>query len=345
MDIINQILSIIGALLVLNVFVFVHEFGHYYVAKKLHFRIVEFAIGFGPKIFKREKNGILYSVRALPLGGMCQFYGEDSAVEEAGSFNTQKIWKRVLVIAAGPAMNIITAFLFSILTVLAFGEYGAKKIESVQVDSPAQAAALQAGDIITAIDGHKLQLSDDATERILAASPGGIMLTFTRNGEEMQVFVQDIYNADSGHNILGIQMSYVRTRLGFFESVEAGVRLAWKMVESLVSFLGQLFTGGISTGDVMGPVGTISIIGMAVRTGLESVMRLAVLISINLGMINLVPFPGLDGFRLGMLGIEGIRKKPFPREKEGMVNFIGLMLLFAFIIVVTFGDIQRLWGS
>ncbi len=284
-------------------------------------------------------------MRAVPIGGMCQFYGEDSAVEETGSFNTQKLWKRALVIAAGPAMNILTAFLFAILTVLAFGEYGAKKIESVVADSPAQAAGLQTGDIITAIDGHKLLLSEDASAAILAASPDGVMLTFTRDETQIQVFAQDIYNSESGHNVIGIQMSHVRTRLGFFESVEAGVRLAWEMVRSLVSFLGQLFTGGVSAGDVMGPVGTISVIGLAVRTGLESVMRLAVLISINLGMINLVPFPGLDGFRIVMLGIEGIRKKPFPREKEGMVNFVGLMLLFAFIIVVTFGDIQRLWGS
>lgn len=344
-EVLLNILSILGALLVLGVLVTVHELGHFGAGRLLGFSIQEFAVGMGPKILSKERNGTLYSLRALPVGGMCKFYGEDEVPIDAKSFNAQKPWKRFLVVFAGPFMNLLFAYLFSLVTVLAYGNL-VPAIESV-IDQtrPAAVAGLEAGDILLAVDGDKIDYVTDAATKIAAASGPDIVLSIEREGQKMDILLKDVYDKTEGRNFIGINMITARKQYTFFEAWGESFRYVNSIVREMFSFLGGLFTTGVQQGDVMGPVGTISFLGQAVRTGFEIVLRLAVLLSVNLAIINLLPLPALDGGRLVFVIIEAIRKKPVPAEKEGMVHFVGIILLFGLIILLTFNDIRALVGG
>jgi len=305
----------------------------------LGFKILEFSIGMGPKIVGKEKNGILYCVRAFPIGGMCRFYGEDEAAKDSLSFNAHKVWKRFLVVLAGPMMNILCAVLFAVLTLLLYGEI-VPQVDSFSAEStPAQQAGMEPGDILYAIDGEKIQYYSQTTELIRAGNPDQMRVTVERDGEKKDLIVEQAYDEEKGYNTLGIMIRGVRKTFGFFEAIGASFGFVWSMILEMFAFLGSIFTVGIQQGDIVGPVGTIGIIGAVVRIGFENVLRLAVLLSVNLGIMNILPLPALDGGRLVFLAIEGIRGKPISAEKEGMVHFIGIILLFGLMIVLTFQDI------
>lgn len=343
-NIIVQALSILAALLLLSIFVMVHEYGHYKAGKLLGFRIDEFSIGMGPKLFGKKKNGTLFAVRLFPIGGMCRFYGEDEAEKDSGSFNAQRPWKRFLVLLAGPAMNLLFALVFAVIVLTAYGDYVAQ-VASVNQDSPAALAGMQTGDILYAVNGKRIQYVDDAVSKIRAVTTGDAVMTVLRAGQKVDLTVKNIYNAEAGHNQIGIQVETARRSYGFFGAAAASFPFVGSILKQMFEFLGGLFTHGVQQGQVAGPVGTVVIIGQAVRSGLESVLYLAVLISINLAVINLLPLPALDGGRLVFVAAEGVRGKPVSREKEGMVHFVGLLLLFALIIVLTYGDIRTLLGG
>ncbi len=341
----SEILSIIAALLLLSLFVMVHEAGHYGVGRLLGFKIQEFAIGMGPKIFGKEKNGILYAIRAFPIGGMCRFYGEDEEAKDNRSFGAQKAWKRFLVILAGPVMNLIFAFLFAVVALTAYGDIVPAVHSITEQGSPAQVAGMQPGDILYAVDGQRVEYYEDAVDKIRAVKGTDTVVTVIRDGEKKDIALHDIYNEKAGYNVIGINLTAARMPYRFFDAIGAAFPFVGSIVGEMFSFLGSLFTKGVQQGDVLGPVGTITYIGYAVRTGFETVLRLAVLISVNLAVINLLPLPALDGGRLAFLTVEGIRGKPISQEKEGMVHFIGIVLLFALIIILTFNDIKTMLGG
>lgn len=342
-DLLAKILSIIAALLLLSVLVMVHEFGHYSIGRLLRFKIKEFAIGMGPKLFGREKHGILYAVRAFPIGGSCKFHDEDEAISDITSFGAQKVWKRAAVIFAGPLMNILFAVILAIASLSIFGDI-VPAVYSVS-DGPAALAGMQEGDILIAVDGAQVRHYNDAVAKIRAANSLGAVITVERSGTQVDLNVFDLYNEEAGYNVLGITLTGARRSYSFFEAAGAAVPLIGTIIGEIFEFLGGLFSRGVQQGELLGPVGTISFIGAAVRVGLESVLRLAMLISVNLAIINLLPLPALDGGRLAFLALEGVRGKPIPQEKEGMVHFVGIMLFFALIIVLTYSDIRLMWGK
>jgi len=344
-NIIAQVLSIIAALLLLSIFVMVHEYGHYKVGRLLGFRIDEFAIGMGPKLFGKEKNGTLYAVRLFPIGGMCRFYGEDETEKDSGSFNAQKPWKRFLVLLAGPAMNLLFALLFAVIALTAYGDYVPGVDSIAKQDGPAALAGMQAGDILYAVNGSHIRYYEDAVDQIRAVKDNDAVITVLRQGQKMDLAVENIYNAEVGYNQIGINIMPVRQPYTFFGAVGAAFPFVGSIIQEMFGFLGGIFTKGVQQGDVLGPVGTIGVIGTAVRSGLEPVLRLAVLLSVNLAVINLLPLPALDGGRLVFVAAEGLRGKPISREKEGMVHFVGILLLFALIIVLTYGDIRTMLGG
>lgn len=336
------VLSIIAALLLLCILILVHELGHFGVGKLLHFEILEFSIGMGPKILKKEKNGILYSLRAFPIGGMCQFYGEDEEIRDGLSFNAQKVWKRFLVIVAGPAMNILFALLLAVITLVSFGDYVPQVHQAPLQGTPAYAAGIQQGDIIYAINGDKIDFYNQTVASIRAMKGDSAVVTVEREGRRVNLEVADFYNQEMGYNYLGVSIAAVRKKFGFFEAVGHSFAFIGSIIREMFVFLGSIFTAGIQSGDVVGPVGTISYIGQAIRMGLEMVFRMAILLCVNLGIMNLLPIPGLDGGRLVFLVIEGIRGKALPPEREGIVHFIGFALMMALVVVLTYQDIVML---
>ena len=167
-------------------------------------------------------------------------------------------------------------------------------------------------------------------------------ITVQRDGELIDLIVRDFYNEAEGRNLIGITYGYGRERYGLFQAVGASFRYVWDIFVEMARFIGSIFTQGVQEGDVVGPVGTVTIIGQAVRTGFETVLYLAVLISVNLAFMNLLPLPALDGGRLVFLIIEAIRRKPVPPEKEGMVHFAGLVLLMLLMVYLTVSDVRGL---
>ncbi len=341
----STILSILAALLLLSVIVTIHEFGHYITGRLLGFSIVEFAVGMGPVIVKKEKNGIQYSLRALPIGGMCRFYGEDAEVRDAKCFHAQVWWKRLIVVLSGPVMNFLFAILISIVTLASYGDFVPSIVEVGDVSAPAHIAGMQPGDVITAVGGKRVNYYAETVPLILAVEGDDVAITVERGGKTVVCQLHDIYNEEAGKNLIGITIEPVRMRFGFFRSIGMSFGYVWSMVTETFSFFGRLFQGNVQSTDVAGPVGIIAYISEAVRFGFETVLRFAVMISMSLGIMNLLPLPALDGGRAVFMVIEGIRGKAIPPEKEGFVHFAGLILLFGLIIFLTYNDIVNLIGG
>ncbi len=340
----STILTIVVGLLVLTVLVLVHEMGHYFVGRACDIRIEEFAVGFGPKLLSKVKNGIRYSIRALPLGGFVQFYGEDQNVEnEPRAFNNRSVWRRFLTLLAGPFMNIVFAVIITIFVLTLFGDY-VPVIAKVETNMPAAQAGLMVGDRIVGVNGKSVDFSMEFSLGFLQAEEAGdsISLSVERNGQIKNLNVPFIESADGSGRIIGITYVNERTKFGFFEACALSFKWLFLIIVQMVQFLGGLIFRWQGAGDVAGPVGTISIIGAAVRSGPEVMMRLAGLLSVNFAIINLLPFPGLDGGRIALLGVEAVRRKPIPREKEGYINLVGLIILFGLMILLTIQDIGRL---
>lgn len=340
-------LSILAALLVLSVFVVVHELGHFLAGRLLGFTVLEFAIGMGPAILKKEKNGITYSLRAFPIGGMCRFYGEDEEAKDGRSFFAHAVWKRIIVVAAGPVMNILAAILFATVSLMGYGVY--VDVPTVQElaseTSPAALAGIEPGDVLHAINGVTIENYEQTSDLILGASGEEMAVTVERGGVLVDLTVRDFYNEAEGRNLIGITYGYGRERYGLFRAMGTSFRYVWDIFAEVARFIGSIFTQGVKQGDVVGPVGTVTIIGQAVRTGFETVLYLSVLISVNLAFMNLLPLPALDGGRLVFLLIEAIRRKPVPPEKEGMVHFAGLVLLLGLMVYLTVNDVRGLFSG
>ncbi len=341
----STVLSILAAFVLLSIIVTIHELGHYLSARKLGFGIEEFAVGMGPVVFKKVKNGIQYSLRALPIGGMCRFYGEDSEVTDARCFNAKAWWKRLIVVVSGPLMNFLFAIIIAIITLMAYGDYVPSVLEVGDATTPAYIGGVEPGDVITAVDGKGISYYSETVPRILAVEDTDVTITVLREGQDIDLYLTDIYDAEAGRNLIGITIEPVRMHFGFFRSIGMSFRYVWSMVTETFSFFGRLFQGNVQSTDVAGPVGVIAYISEAVRFGFETVLRFAVMISMSLGIMNLLPLPALDGGRAVFIAIEGIRGKAIPPEKEGMIHFAGLVLLFGLIIFLTFNDISNLIGG
>jgi len=334
-------ISIVAALLLLSFLIMIHELGHYTAGRVLGFGIVEFSIGMGPVLFKKTKNGIQYSIRALPIGGMCRFLGEDEDLKDSRAFNLQKVWKRIVVVLSGPVMNLLFALIAAIVTLSIFGDVMPSVYEVTQ-DSPAAVAGMQQGDIVIAIDGKKLMYYNQTTELIQDADSADMQMTVLRSGEPVVLDFSDIYNEEAGKNVIGITMTGEHVKFGFGETITRSASYIVTTFTETIKFIGQAAQGEVTSEDAGGPVKIVAYLSEAVRYGGESVLRLMMLISASLGIMNLLPIPALDGGRLVFMIIEAIRGKAIAPEKEGMVHFVGLILLFGLMILLTFSDIQSL---
>ena len=368
------------------IMVSLHEFGHYIVARVLDFKILEYAIGFGPAIFKREKNSILYSVRVVPFGGYCKFEGEDEESSDPRAFSNRPVWRRILVVAAGGIFNIILGFLIFMVVMPSLSPVSTNVINSVVENSYLEQCGVQPGDKIIEIDGKSISFYNDIT--LYTSNLSGneeIDLTIKRNGEKLDFTVKPTeqkitYNyTDEGveyisaingeeemqlipysENLLKqedlIGKSQVQTRyiIGFVPQTQDITALniwgnAWNNTKFVVKLvyrsLWEMVTGKVGVEQMSGPVGIVNEVNNAVNQGSHSwlyVLNLMALLTINLGVFNLLPFPALDGGRLFFMIVELIRRKPIPPEKEGMVHAIGIILLFALIIFISFHDILKL---
>lgn len=351
-----MIITIILFLLIFGLIVISHEFGHFLLAKKNGIRVLEFAVGMGPTLFYFTKGETKYSLKVLPIGGACVFDGEDGlaageGTAEEGSFQAASVWARISSVVAGPIFNFILAFVLALI-VVAFTGSDRPVVQTVVEGSAAEAAGIQSGDLITKINKEKIRLGRQVS--LISALNKGEDLTveYIRDGEKNTVTITPVYDSEAGRyymGFLGVSEYFKCNSLEVFQysfyELEYWVRTTFKS-------LGMLFTGQVTKDDVAGPVGIAQLVGdtyeevkpYGMSSVIFSMMNIAILLSVNLGILNLLPVPALDGGRLVFLLIEAVRGKPISPEKEGMVHLAGMVALMVLMVFVLFNDISRLFA-
>ncbi len=334
-------MTIIAAVLVFCFLILSHEFGHFIMAKACGIYVEDFSLGMGPKLLSWKGKETQYTLRLLPIGGWCKMAGEDEESDNPRAFCNKKVWQRICVVAAGPVMNFLCAIILFIILFMLIGTYSTSStIGGVNADSPAAQAGLQSGDVIVSIDGIAIDEWNDISAAVNSGEAGrSLQCVIERDGEQFSVIVTPSYDDSYGSYLLGITPT--RARQNLFRAIGLGVEQSVLFARDLLVSIAGMLRGTVQP-DVSGPVGIVTAIGETARYGFQSLMLLTAYLSINLGLINLFPLPALDGSRIVFLSIEGIRRKPFDRDKEGMVHMIGLFLLMGLMLVVTYNDIVKL---
>lgn len=329
----QYILYILLAIVVLLVMVTIHEFGHYVAGKMLGFKINEFSIGFGPSIFsKTRKNGEKFSIRIIPLGGYCAFEGEEKDSDNEKSFMKQKPWKRLIVLFFGAFFNFLSAIIFSLILLCSVG-YDIPKVTSVNEVSGQIQTELKVGDVITHVNEEKISFINGNTfNGLIAKYDAGevIELTIVRDGVAQNINAE-MFAGENNTKLLGINIT--STPYSFWESLKLCVPftcvLAWQI---LVLFF-QLLTGQLALSGLGGPITTVTMMAQLSMQGISNFLVLLPLISANLAVFNLLPIPALDGSKMVFTTIEWIRGKPINQKVENWIHTIGLIFLFAVVII------------
>lgn len=330
-------MTFIYAILIFCLLIFVHEFGHFVTAKLCGIKVNEFSLGMGPAFFKKQKGETLYSLRVFPIGGFCAMEGEDEDSEDERAFNNQPAWQRAIVLAAGSIMNLLTAIVLMIIIAFYMGQT-TTTIDVVQEGSPAYEAGIIQGDEILMINGDEIEQWADLQTIVGENENNPVTFTVKRDGSEIDVIVTPEYDEEAGRSLVGVTPVMARNPV---KAVGTGIQNTWNMTVMMYELIGQLFTGDVSAKELSGPVGIVYVVNDSAKMGLIYVVYLAALLSLNLAVINLLPFPALDGGRLIFLLIRKITGKRVTDEMEGKIHFIGIMLLFALMIYVTWNDIVR----
>lgn len=346
-------MSIILFLIIFLVVVIAHEFGHFIVAKKNGIRVVEFFIGMGPSLFSFQKGETKYSLKLFPIGGACMFEGEDGLEKEKGeiserAFPNAPVWARVATIFAGPLFNFLVAFVMAVILVSVCG-ITTPEVLSVSEDGRAAQAGMQMGDVITKINGKSVHLGGEVTLISQLNTKGETLtITYERNGQEGTAVINPSYDEATGRYYMGVGIGgYLKCNV--LQTFEYAFYTMKFYVESTFKSLGMLVTGQLSKDDVSGPVGLVKVVDEVYDSAkvygaldvMLNMMEIALLLSVNLGIMNLLPFPALDGGRLVFLLVEAFRGKPIPPEKEGMVHLAGMMALMVLMVLVFFNDITK----
>ncbi len=358
--VLNTVWSVILAIVILLAMITVHEFGHFVAGRALGFKVNEFAIGFGPKLLKvrGKKRGTLFTLRAIPLGGFCAFAGEDEEGEEddPAAFNNRAPWRRIIVLIAGAFMNYLTALVIVIICVGCFG-LAAYRVNSVEENAAYPAEySLQAGDIITEVDGVRIYLGTDLISALQGRSAGdevqiavicgdGQSATrtvrlradcdfenFSETSKVWRALGAGTYGGEDGN--LYWDLSAEQCRYGFFGTIGRSFGYTSRMAGTIFRVLGELLTGRLSLDSMGGPITTIKVTSEAAAQGMQSFLTIAAYIGVNLAVFNLLPIPALDGSKVVFCLIEWIFRKPVPRKVEAAIHAVGLVLILAFAVLV-----------
>ena len=349
-----MLLTILYFALILGLIVFVHEFGHFFFAKLFGIYVYEFSLGMGPVIFqKKGKNGeTVYSLRAIPIGGFCSLAGEgsddDKKIPKNRLLQSKPVWQRFLVMFFGAGNN----FLLALIVLFFIGLTTGSPIESqpivkeVTIDSPAETAGIMPGDMILEVDGNKVSNYDDF-QIYLYMSKGETELVVLRDSKEETIKVTPLTEEEKKEQQKDYNYGFsfepnIKNEYGFFSAVKYSFRKFGSLVKQMFLTFKGLFTGGISVKELSGPVGIFSAVDQSKDNGVSNLFSLLALLSLNVGFVNLIPFPAFDGGRILFLLIEKIKGKPVKQETENLIHTIGFFLLLALIIFVTINDIIRL---
>lgn len=369
--------NILIAVVIFSAIILFHELGHFLLAKANKVGVIEFSLGMGPRIitFAKTSAGFrvklfgsskyfeehteyddhtYYSWKILPFGGSCMMLGEMESLEDERAFGNKGVFARMSVIAAGPIFNFILAFVLALCIIGAVG-YDKAEITSVETGMPLAESGFQDGDIITGINGRNIVLNRELTSYLQfhPLSDAPVELTADRNGEEVKAMVTPrLVTNDDGNEVyrLGFAYGSGRTKVGVWDTIKYSAYEVKFWIWTTVESLGKIISGKVSAKEVAGPVGIIQAVGDVVDQsrpgGIEfvwlNIINFSILITANLGVMNLLPIPALDGGRLLFLIIEAIRRKPLPEKFENYVNLGGFVLLMGLMVVILANDILKL---
>lgn len=350
----STIINVIIALIVFSAIIFFHELGHFLLAKKNGIYVNEFAVGMGPTLFSFTRKETKYSLKVIPMGGYCMMLGEDEDVQDEHSFSTKPVWARISVVIAGPVFNFILAFILSIL-LISFAGFDSPKISDFSEGSPAKEAGIQVGDVITRYNGHRIYNFREILIYTQFNQTGeDITLTVLRDGKEQEYRFTPA-KTDNGY-LMGIYAGGRETGNFFTVLKYSAFELRYYIKTTFLS-LEYLVTGRLGLNNLSGPVGIVSMMSDTIDEAKESaegdaslavinvilnMVNFCILLSANLGVMNLLPLPALDGGRTIMLLVEAFFKKKMSADKEALVNTIGFMLLLGLMVIVMFQDIFKI---
>ncbi len=364
-------ISIIAVILVLGGLIFFHELGHFFAARSLGVGVREFSIGFGKKIFGWKRGKTTYQLALVPLGGYVQLAGEsndgaskdcavdneaDAEFEQSELFSLRPAWQKMIVVASGPIANFILALILTWIVVAFFGVSElSSQIGKVQADSPAAKAGLMANDTITAIDGEKVRYFSEIPTLIQKSTQKELLFSITRNNEELSIPIspavlqtKNIFGETVTIKGIGIQLnpnSQITIDVPFFASFPLAVEQTWLQGKLIITSIGKLLSGVVSPTELGGPITIAKEVGKSTKAGIQSVLMLAAFISLNLGLLNLLPVPVLDGGHIVFYGIEMITGRPINEKLYNILTKIGLFLLLALMALALYNDVFRLVTS
>jgi len=374
----NIMLTIIIFILILSLLVFVHEVGHFVVARKFGVKAEEFGLGFPPRGFGFYKNtegkwkfvfgskevrdaaDTVYSVNLIPLGGFVKIKGENGDSDDPDSFMNKKIWQRASILAAGVTMNmVLAAALLSVGFMIGLpqaldgvnkkAEISDKNIQIIEVlpDSPAARSGFKFGDTILSVDNNEFTDNSELQDFVNGKVNQELEYKVKRGeGEKTFKVTPEIMEA-TGKGGIGIAIAETGTvkypwYMAIWEGIKATIILTWLIMAALYELLKNLILGNGVTADIAGPVGIATMTGQAARMGLIYLIQFTALLSINLAIVNFLPIPALDGGRILFLVIEKIKRRPVRRELEALLHNVGFILLMALVVLVTFRDVMKL---
>lgn len=347
-----NILLIIIAILLFGLIIFIHEFGHFFTAKMSGVKVNEFALGMGPQLIKFKKGETLYSLRLFPIGGFCQMEGEDEASNDEGSFSNKPVYKRMIIVTAGAIMNIILGFVIMIIILCQQEYYPSNTIDKFADNAVSSNYGLQAGDEILSINEYKVMTDKDLSFALSMDKDHIVDMVVSRNGNK--IYLENVKfgtkQLDDGTQILALDFYVKPIPRTFLSVITQSFKSTISMVRIVFASLRGLIVGQFGFNELAGPIGAASAIGEAASAGLEinfvqainNILTMMVVITVNLGIFNLLPLPALDGGRFVFLIIEAIRRKPIDQKYEGWVHAAGFAILLIFMAIVTISDILRL---
>lgn len=360
----GTVLSVFLAILILLAMICVHEFGHFLAGRALGFKINEFAVGFGPKLFKRmgKKHGTLFSVRAVPLGGFCAFQGEDDEQDDPASFNNKKPWQRIIVLVSGALMNYLLALILIIVGFFSFGQPCYKMGAVVESETYTAEYSLAEGDVILGVQGKNVYFATELIAALKGKSEGDkVIFDVERGGVRQNAEVvlradcnfknssdisklwralgSDTYEGEDGN--LYWCVTAQNCRFSFFSTIGRSFAYSFKTMGTIFRVLGELLTGSLGLSAMGGPVTTIRQTGAIAVQGVQSFLQVAAYIGVNLAVFNLLPIPALDGSKVIFCLIEWIFRKPVPRKVEAIIHAVGFVLIIGFAVLVDLMQFAR----
>ncbi|MEO8251281.1 MAG: M50 family metallopeptidase [Chloroflexota bacterium] len=375
MDVIGTVLAFIAVLVIL---VLVHELGHFIVAKRAGITVQEFGVGFPPRIASVMWRGTRYSVNWIPLGGFVKMLGEDgeseaermrqrglseAAIDNAmeGAFNRKPVWVRMVVLLAGVVMNFLLAGVLFAVALSQPGQQGQGPliVTEIQADSPAVAAGLRVSDAIVSADGRAFQISRDLTTYVRSRAGHPVQLVVKRGGQMLTIGVtpRTLSDADQAKGLGAIGFSYRPERIvevapsargpldAAWQGFASAADLARQIPGGLASAVGGLLGLSPDTGGAVGPIGIAAVTGEVLREPLAGQLFFIGILSVNLAVLNVLPFPPLDGGRMAVVAVEAIRRRRLPAEREALVYLTGFMVLIVLVILISIRDVANLIGG